>query len=213
MQETWAARRPSRLPPIKPLPPQKHTVTGGDEVYQSLVPSYTVMFVFFLVTVMARSFIHERELGTLRRLRIAPIRPTSLLAGKTIPFLIISLVQTIMLFVCGRFLLICRGDAASAIALILCTSLAAAALIVAIGNAECGTAYANIGDPHGDQRLFHATQITYRREFGLGDAAWSLMAYNRPGTSEANLACRVNAALLGFAYSIFRRQRPFRSLG
>src|SRR5688572_10810215 len=30
-------------------------------VYESLVPSYTVMFVFFLVNIMARSFIAERE--------------------------------------------------------------------------------------------------------------------------------------------------------
>src|SRR5580698_3326584 len=65
-------------------------VKDGD-VYKAIVPSYTVFFVFFLVNFMARSVLHERELGTLRRLRIAPIRPIALLAGKTFPFLFISL--------------------------------------------------------------------------------------------------------------------------
>ncbi len=51
-------------------------VRDGD-VYKAIVPSYTVFFVFFLVNFMARSVLHERELGTLRRLRMAPIKPIS----------------------------------------------------------------------------------------------------------------------------------------
>lgn len=77
---------------------------AGDEVYQVLIPSYTVLFVFFLVNIMARSFLHERDLGTLRRLRIAPVSRASLIAGKTIPFLVVSLVQTALLFLCGKLL-------------------------------------------------------------------------------------------------------------
>src|SRR5579872_6062166 len=75
---------------------------GGNWVYQILVPSYTVMFVFFIVTFMARSFIEERDLQTLKRLRIAPISRTGLLVGKTIPFLVVSLVQTVLLFLAGK---------------------------------------------------------------------------------------------------------------
>jgi ABC-2 type transport system permease protein len=73
------------------------------DVYRQLVPGFTVMFVFFLVNIMARSFIHERQLGTLKRLRIAPLRPSSLLIGKTAPFFIVSLIQTAVLFLAGRF--------------------------------------------------------------------------------------------------------------
>lgn len=73
-------------------------------VYQFLVPSYTVLFVFFLVNIMGRSFIAERELGTLRRLRISPISPGSILIGKTLPFLVMSLVQTSILMITGRLL-------------------------------------------------------------------------------------------------------------
>ena len=76
----------------------------GNPVYQTLVPAYTVMFAFFLVPIMGRSFIAERELGTLRRLRIAPISSVDLVLGKTIPFLVISLAQSGALFLFGRLL-------------------------------------------------------------------------------------------------------------
>lgn len=92
-------------PPPELIPPKRSaTAEGSDRVYQEIVPSYTVMFVFFLVNIMARSFLHERELGTLRRLRIAPIPPWQILGGKTLPFLCVSLVQTALLFLAGRLL-------------------------------------------------------------------------------------------------------------
>lgn len=73
-------------------------------VYQILVPSYTVMFVFFIVNFMARSFISERDIGTLNRLRMAPVTKIGLMLGKTVPFLLISLVQTSILFLAGKLL-------------------------------------------------------------------------------------------------------------
>jgi ABC-type Na+ efflux pump permease subunit len=78
--------------------------TGPNIVYQILVPSYTVMFVFFIVNFMARSFIGERDMGTLNRLRLAPITRPGLMIGKTVPFLVISLVQTTLLFLAGKLL-------------------------------------------------------------------------------------------------------------
>lgn len=93
------------MTPPPPLdPPTKNVGEGGNRVYQELVPSYTVMFVFFLVNIMARSFLVERELGTMRRLRIAPVSPSSVLLGKTLPFLVVSLVQTAILFGAGKLL-------------------------------------------------------------------------------------------------------------
>ena len=77
---------------------------SSNPVYQTLVPAYTVMFAFFLVPIMGRSFIAERELGTLNRLRIAPISSVDLVLGKTIPFLVISLAQSTALFLFGRLL-------------------------------------------------------------------------------------------------------------
>ncbi len=92
---------------VELLAPSEETAdsSGGDDMlYTVLIPSYTVMFVFFLINIMARSFLQERDLGTLRRLRFAPISDPGLVAGKTLPFLFISLVQTGLLFVSGKLL-------------------------------------------------------------------------------------------------------------
>ncbi|MGH7202280.1 MAG: ABC transporter permease [Planctomycetaceae bacterium] len=114
---------------IDPLPPQAEPQSSS-RVYQEIIPGYTVLFVFFLVNIMSRSFIDERQLGTLRRLRIAPVRPVSLLAGKTVPFLIVSLVQSVLLFLCGKLLfgMSWGEDPWLLLPVIFCTSLAATAL-------------------------------------------------------------------------------------
>ena len=83
---------------------KKATADTGNRVYQFFIPSYTVLFVFFLVNIMGRSFLDERDSGTLRRLRIAPIAPVSILIGKTLPFMVLSLVQTTILMVSGKLL-------------------------------------------------------------------------------------------------------------
>ena len=88
------------------------------------------MFAFFLVNIMARSFLAEKELGTFRRLWIAPISPFELLIGKTLPFLIVSLVQCLLLFVCGRLLFGMSWGAEPwlLVPIVCCMSLAATAL-------------------------------------------------------------------------------------
>src|SRR5207253_10473465 len=47
--------------------------------YQILVPSYTVMFAFFLVLTVGWLFVGERRQGTLKRLRAAPISRSEIL--------------------------------------------------------------------------------------------------------------------------------------
>jgi ABC-type Na+ efflux pump permease subunit len=80
------------------------TTDTGNRVYQFFIPSYTVLFVFFLVNIMGRSFLDERDMGTLRRLRLSPISATSILIGKTLPFMVLSLVQTSILMISGKLL-------------------------------------------------------------------------------------------------------------
>ena len=102
----------------------------GNVVFQMLVPSYTVMFAFFMINIMARSFLAERQHGTLNRLRAAPISAASLMIGKTVPFLLISVLQGVMLFVFGRILFGMSWGAQPVLLLplIVSTSLAATAL-------------------------------------------------------------------------------------
>lgn len=105
-------------------------IPKSSAVYSWIVPGFTVMFAFFVISIMARSFIAEREEGTLRRLLLAPISPVSVLAGKTIPFFLTSVVQCALLFVCGRLLFGMSWGPAPAflVPVILCTSLAATSL-------------------------------------------------------------------------------------
>jgi ABC-2 type transport system permease protein len=103
---------------------------NGNPVYRFLVPGFTVMFVFFLINIMARSFIAERELGTLRRLRLAPISPAAVLIGKTLPFYLASVLQTTLLFLSGRLLfqMSWGPEPIYLVPVILCTSAAATSL-------------------------------------------------------------------------------------
>lgn len=138
-------------PPPKPLatPRQPAGSNRGQIVYQELVPGYTVMFVFFLVNIMGRSFIQERELGTLRRLRLAPVTTVGLVVGKTLPFFLISLTQTAVLFLSGRVLfgmswghqplwllpvMACTSLAATGLGLLLAASVRSDSQVSAYGN-------------------------------------------------------------------------------
>ncbi len=76
----------------------------GAHRYQVLVPSYTVMFAFFLVPIVAWAFVAERRQGTLPRLRSAPITRAQVLLGKLLPCYFISLTQGVVLLVAGRLL-------------------------------------------------------------------------------------------------------------
>ncbi|MEK6258708.1 MAG: ABC transporter permease [Planctomycetota bacterium] len=108
--------------------PDNKPRTGA--VYLWIVPGFTVMFAFFLISVMARSFIAERDNGTLKRLLLAPIGTSSVLIGKTVPYFLTSVVQCSLLFLCGRLLfgMSWGPDPMYLVPVILCTSLAATSL-------------------------------------------------------------------------------------
>ena len=73
-------------------------------IYQTLVPAFLVMFAFFLVNIMANSFIIERKQGTLRRLQMTQVSPVQVLIGKTLPFLLVSIAQSVLLFLAGKLM-------------------------------------------------------------------------------------------------------------
>ena len=106
------------------------TSVRSNSVYLWVVPGFTVMFAFFLISIMARSFIIERDQGTLRRLLMAPIGSLPVLVGKVMPFYLTSILQCSMLFLCGRLLFGMPWGAQPGylIPVILCTSAAATSL-------------------------------------------------------------------------------------
>jgi ABC-type multidrug transport system permease subunit len=70
--------------------------------YQILVPSYTVMFAFFLVLTVGWLFVSERRQGTLKRLRAAPLTRGQILLGKLVPCFALSLLQGCFLLLAGK---------------------------------------------------------------------------------------------------------------
>lgn len=76
----------------------------GAARYQVLVPSYTVMFAFALVLTVGWLFVSERQQGTLKRLKAAPITRGAVVLGKLLPCFLLSLGQGLFLLAAGRAL-------------------------------------------------------------------------------------------------------------
>lgn len=103
--KTWAALTKSKVkdPSEKQRPADEGLgiINRGSVRYQTLVPSYTVMFAFFLVLTFGWMFVAERRQGTLKRLLAAPLSPTQIMVGKMMPCLLMSLVQGLFLLGAG----------------------------------------------------------------------------------------------------------------
>ncbi len=106
------------------------------------MPAYTVMFAFFLVMNVGWIFVAERQQGTLKRLRAAPVTRGQVLLGKLIPCYALSVGQGFFLLLAGRLIFGMRWGPEDwslgqqllyLVPVVLCTSLAAMgmALLVA----------------------------------------------------------------------------------
>ncbi|MFI9650046.1 ABC transporter permease [Streptomyces sp. NPDC052040] len=71
-------------------------------VYQQNVPGYAVMYTFFIVTLLTASIMVEKRDGTFQRLLSTPLPRRRILAGKVVPYLLVSLVQLATMFAFGR---------------------------------------------------------------------------------------------------------------
>jgi ABC-type Na+ efflux pump permease subunit len=112
-------------------------LSRGAVRYQILVPSYTVMFAFFLVLSVGWLFVAERRQGTLLRLRAAPLTRTHILLGKMVPCLVVSLVQGFFLLGAGRVVFGMSWGAQPwlLVPVVVCTSLAAMGLALLVASA------------------------------------------------------------------------------
>ncbi len=139
---TWARLTRSHAPDEKASeiavyqpPAQGGLLNRGAARYQILVPSYLVMFAFFLVLVVGRLFVAERRQGTMKRLRMAPIGRWQILFGKFVPAYLLSVCQGFFLLLAGKlvFAMDWGPDPLWLAPVVLATSLAAmgVALIVA----------------------------------------------------------------------------------
>jgi ABC-type transport system involved in multi-copper enzyme maturation permease subunit len=108
----------------------------GAQRYQILVPSYTVMFAFFLVLTAGWLFVAERRQGTMLRLRAAPLTRGQILLGKLIPCFALSLVQGFFLLAAGRlvFGMSWGTHPLALVPVVVCTSAAATGLALLVAS-------------------------------------------------------------------------------
>jgi ABC-2 type transport system permease protein len=145
--KTWAAltkdhEHTSDGAKMSPFQEEGHGLLKRGAVrYQLLVPSYLVMFAFFLVLTVGWLFVAERRQGTMKRLAAAPIARWQILAGKLMPCLVLSLFQGFFILGAGRLVFDMSWGAAPLwlIPLVAATSLAAmglAMLVAAVAKTE-----------------------------------------------------------------------------
>lgn len=75
------------------------------ELGQTIVLGMAVLFVFLSAQNTAASIFREKEIGSFRRLIAAPLGRPTILIGKLLPNLILSLVQIAVIFLTGVYLL------------------------------------------------------------------------------------------------------------
>lgn len=104
--------------------PIEATPMGG------MVPGYTLMFLFFLLSHIAIAVVEERSLGSLRRLLVTPAGKAVILAGKMLPFFFIAIGQMlfVLLMSSWAFKMPLGNSPLALIVIILATALSAATL-------------------------------------------------------------------------------------
>src|SRR6185437_10194488 len=165
--------------------------------YQVLVPSYTVMFAFFLVLTVGWLFVAERKHNTLIRLRFAPLGRSQILLGKLLPCLAVSLFQGFFLLIAGKLVFGMNWGADPWLLI----PVAASTSIAAVGNRGTrrhGNQQPRVGAPVHPEYQFTGNQQEEALEQGDGQA--------RQQFAEQNLA----AAERGEAQADQRVVLPFR---
>lgn len=182
--------------------------------YQVLVPSYLVMFAFFLVLTVGWLFVAERRQGTMQRLLVAPIARAQIVLGKLMPCLVISLFQGFFMLLAGKILfgMSWGPHPVWLIPVVVTTSLAAmglALLVAALARTESQVAiYGTLlvlvlaglsGSIMGDRSLMPERMQEITR---FTPHAWALDAYRQllanPGPVDLALVGTACLVLVGF---------------
>jgi ABC-type transport system involved in multi-copper enzyme maturation permease subunit len=107
--KTWADLTKSKSPGGGPVgAATEYAPDGGGLLkrgalrYQTLVPSYTVMFAFALLVIVGWLFVSERRRGTLKRLKVAPVTRSQVLLGKFLPCFLLAVAQGMLLLLAGK---------------------------------------------------------------------------------------------------------------
>jgi ABC-2 type transport system permease protein len=110
---------------------------GGEmpSAVQQSVPGWLVFGVFFVVVPLSNTFIRERQMGTLRRLRSTNLSRGTVLLGKLIPYFAVNQLQVVLMLAAGCWLVPLLGGEALRIggSWLALAAIAAALSIAALG--------------------------------------------------------------------------------
>lgn len=68
-----------------------------------IIPGYTVMFAFFIITIMAQAFFKDRESGMLSRLASTPLEKYEYMIGMWLPNFFVVLIQVAVIYTFGHY--------------------------------------------------------------------------------------------------------------
>ncbi len=72
---------------------------------QQNVPGWTIFALFWIIQIISISIINEKQSGAFKRLLISPITSFQYFTGKIIPFFFINVLQAVVMFCIGIFIL------------------------------------------------------------------------------------------------------------
>lgn len=107
-----AATSTSAAPGLSPFPPLPHVVLEPRLLYNPglksrrfMVPGTAASILLVVTTIVtAMGLTREREIGTMEQLLVTPIRPLTLMLGKTIPYAVFGLFDLALILVVGNVL-------------------------------------------------------------------------------------------------------------
>ncbi|WP_338039225.1 ABC transporter permease [Maribacter litopenaei] len=71
---------------------------------QHNIPAWTLFAIFFIILPLSINMVNEKNQGTFIRLRTQPIPYTTVLGGKAVVFLVVSLIQFVLMLLMGIYL-------------------------------------------------------------------------------------------------------------
>lgn len=84
--------------------PNTHKKEGIPNSTQHNIPAWTLFAIFFIILPLSINIVNEKNQGTFIRLRTQPIPYATVLGGKAIVFLVVSLIQFILMLLLGIYL-------------------------------------------------------------------------------------------------------------
>lgn len=72
---------------------------------QQNVPGWTIFALFWIAQILCINILHERQTGAFKRVMVAPISFARYMLAKTVPFFIINMIQALLMFALGIYVL------------------------------------------------------------------------------------------------------------